>query len=92
MSLAGCMALDVKHILEKGRLPVEEVEVEISGDRAEDHPRRFTAVRMRIRVKGPGEDGRAKLDRAVQLSRETYCSVLHTLRPDLEMEISTELA
>lgn len=92
MSLATCMAVDVKVILEKGRVPVEGVLVEVMGERAPEPPRRFTSLRLDIRVEGPAEEDQGKIDRAVRLSRDTYCSVFQTLRPDLDVEISATRA
>ncbi len=91
MSAAACMAIDVRVILEKGRVPVEELIVRMEGDRAEDPPRRFTHIRMDVRVKGPSEADLPKLARAVQLSHDKYCSVFHTFRPDLEVELTSGL-
>ncbi len=90
LSLAGCMAIDVKMILDKSRVPLEHLEVDVSGDRAEGQPRRFTAIRLTYRVRGPLEEHQAKLERAIDLSRDKYCSVLHTLRQDLDLEIRIE--
>jgi putative redox protein len=90
MSVAGCMGVDVVMILEKSRVPLESLEVEVEGDRVEDPPRRFKAVRITYRVKGPADEDQAKLERAVDLSRHKYCSVLHTLRPDLDLDIRIE--
>ncbi len=87
LSVAGCMAIDVLMILEKSRVPVEALEVAISGDRAETPPRFFESIRLVYRVTGPSEEDEAKLQRAVALSRDTYCSVLHTLRPDVDLDI-----
>jgi len=91
MSVAACMGIDIQVILEKGRVPLRELVIEIEGDRAADPPRRFTTLRMTVRAEGPAEEDRPKLDRAVELSKEKYCSVFHTLRPDLEVRISTEI-
>ena len=87
LSLAGCMAVDVQMILEKSRVPVRSMAVEAFGDRASDPPRRFTSLTLVYEVDGPGEEHEAKLQRAVDLSRDKYCSVLHTLRPDIDLEI-----
>lgn len=92
LSLAGCMGVDVRLILEKSRVPLEALDVRIEGDRVEEAPRRFRAIRLTYRLKGPGEEDRSKVDRAVELSRDKYCSVLHTLRPDLDLDIRVELA
>lgn len=88
LSVAGCMGIDVLMILEKGRVPVEELEVSVSGGRAETPPRRFTSLHLEYRIRGPREEDEVKIRRAIDLSRDTYCSVLHTLRPDLEPEIT----
>ena len=80
-ALAGCMCIDVVDILEKGRQEVRSMTVEISGDRMPDPPRYFTDVHMSFAIEGRVADAKAK--RAVELSMEKYCSVYHTLRPDL---------
>jgi putative redox protein len=87
LALAGCMAVDVQVILERSRVPMSGLEVEVEGERAEEHPRRYTRIRLTYHVAGPQEEHQAKLERAVSLSREKFCSVLHTLRPDIETEI-----
>ncbi|MFP3947963.1 MAG: OsmC family protein [Gemmatimonadota bacterium] len=88
LSLAACMGIDIRHILEKSRVSVTGVEVEVTGTRAEDHPRRFESVSMLFTVRGPGEEDEAPMERALSLSRSTYCSVLHTLRSDLELDLT----
>lgn len=92
LSLAGCMGVDVRMILEKSRVPLESLEVVVAGDREETPPRFFRTIRLTYRVKGPSEADQGKLERAVDLSKDKYCSVLHTLRPDLELDISIERA
>ena len=87
LGLAGCMGVDVVDILKKSRVPVEALEVEVEGERAPDPPRRYVRIHLVYRVKGPGEEDQAKLERAVALSRDKYCSVLHSLRPDLDLSI-----
>ncbi len=92
MSLAGCMAIDVAVILEKSRVELDGLLVEVSGVRAPEPPRRYTSLTVEVRAKGPKEADQAKLDRAVELSYEKYCSVFHSLRPDLEVELSAVCA
>lgn len=92
LSLAGCMGVDVRLILEKSRVPLESLEVEAEGDRVDTNPKRFEAIRLTYRIKGPSEKDRPKLDRAIQLSRDRYCSVLHSLRPDIDVEVRVERA
>jgi len=69
----GCTAFDVIHILEKGREAVEDVIVELDADRAEQDPKVFTRVHMHFVVKGKGL-APAKVERAIALSAEKYCS------------------
>jgi putative redox protein len=87
--VAGCMAADLVHILERARVPPTGVQVTFTGERAEKDPRRFVRIRLRFEVTGdvPAE----KVDRALTLSRETYCSVWHSLRPDIELAVSFEV-
>ena len=87
LGLAGCMGVDVRMILEKSRVPLEAMEVEVEGQRAPEPPRRFVRLRLVYRVRGPREEDEAKLERAVALSRDKYCSVLHSLRPDIDLSI-----
>jgi putative redox protein len=91
LSVAGCMAVDVKMILEKSRVPVNGLRVSVEGERAQAHPKRFTRLVLAYHLEGPGEEDLPKVDRAVALSKETFCSVLHTLREDIEVEIETHL-
>jgi putative redox protein len=90
-SLAACMGIDVVDILEKGRQDVDRCQIEISGDRRKDPPRRFTAIRMRVRLVGT-KISRPRAERALELSRTTYCSVWNTLAPDtgLDIELTIE--
>ncbi|TVR55062.1 MAG: OsmC family peroxiredoxin [Gemmatimonadales bacterium] len=85
-ALAGCMAVDIQAILEKSRVPLEELEVRVVGERAPEPPKRFTRIRMVFGLKGPSEADEGKVLRAIQLSEEKYCSVHHTLRSDMEIQ------
>ena len=73
VGLGGCTAFDVVHILEKGREIVTYCTVEVDAERAETDPKVFTRIHLRFRVAGKGL-ARAKVERAVQLSAEKYCS------------------
>ena len=69
----GCSAIDVVHILEKGRQAVEDCVVELDADRAEQEPKVFTRIHMHYIVKGRGLSS-GKVERAIALSMEKYCS------------------
>jgi putative redox protein len=89
LALAGCMAIDVVHILSKGRLEPKALAAHLEADRASSDPRRIVAVRLRFTVTGPAPAD--KVERAVALSREKYCSVWHSLRPDIDFTTSCEV-
>jgi putative redox protein len=92
LSLGGCMAIDIRVILEKSRVELTALELDIEGERHGEDPKYYQSVRMHFRLAGPGEQDRAKVERAVRLSEEKYCSVYHSLRPDMEIRSSFELA
>jgi putative redox protein len=69
----GCTAFDVVHILEKGREAIEDVTVELDAERAQQDPKVFTRIHMHFVVKGRGLSPE-KVDRAINLSAEKYCS------------------
>jgi len=69
----GCSAFDVVHILEKGREAIEDCVVELDAERAEKDPKVFTRIHIHFVVKGRGL-APAKVQRAIDLSVEKYCS------------------
>jgi putative redox protein len=73
LGLGGCSAFDVVAILRRGREQVTDCVVELDGTRAETDPKVFTAVEMVYKVSGKNLD-RSKVERAVNLSAEKYCS------------------
>ena len=91
LALAGCMAVDVLDIAQKMRVGVTGLRVVVESDRRAEPPRRFTAMRQKFVVAGAPADAEPKLRRAIDLSREKYCSVLHSLREDIEMSFELEL-
>lgn len=91
LALAGCMGADVCSILESSRVPLTGLEIEITGTRPADPPRRFIKIQLGYRLSGPQAEHATKVQRAVDLSRDKYCSVLHTLDPDLDVEIEVEI-
>ena len=90
LGLMGCMSIDVLTILQKGRVEVTSLETRVEAERAPEPPKYFTRVRLTFSLEGPSPEERGKVDRAIELSREKYCSVFHSLRPDLEFETVVE--
>src|SRR5262249_12537277 len=90
-SIAACSAMDVVDILRKKRQVITAYEVELSGERAAEHPRRFTSIEFLHRFTGRAID-RSAVEHALSLSLEKYCSVSHSLRPDLPIHHRIEIA
>ena len=88
-SLAGCMGIDVVNILVKGRHPLKGLQARLEAERSPDDPKRLTAVQLRFLVRGPVPPG--AVERALQLSRDKYCSVWHSLRQDIAFRTSFEV-
>ena len=80
ISLAGCTGMDVVSILKKMRQDVTGFEVNIAGDRAEEHPKIYTGIAIEFVVRGRNLDPRM-VERAIELSEERYCSVSAGLKP-----------
>ena len=89
MALAGCMAVDVADIVTKGRHQLTALEARISGERAVDPPRRFTAFTLHRTVTGAVPVH--AIERAIQLSRDKYCSVWHSLKTDIVLTTTYEV-
>jgi len=90
LALAACMASDVVHILVKGRAEPKGLTARLVAERAPEEPRRLVKVDLRFAVRGdlPAD----KVERAITLSREKYCSVWHSLRPDIAFTTSFEMS
>jgi len=88
-AIAGCMAIDVVMILQKGRHPVEGLRVSFTGHRAPEPPRRYTDMLLTFHV--TGNVPTTAIERAIDLSRQTYCSVFHSLRQDITLTTSYEV-
>ena len=73
LGLGGCTAFDVMLILKRSREPVTDCVIEIDADRADEIPKVFTRIRLRYIVTGRKVNP-AKVERAVTLSAEKYCS------------------
>lgn len=86
----GCSAYDVVSILEKMRQRIEDVVVELSAERADATPAVFTKIHMHFIVKGRGVDP-AKVEKAINMSVETYCSASAMMAKTAEVTHDFEL-
>jgi len=84
LTVASCSAADVVLILGKMQAGLESLRVEVAGLRREEQPRRYTEIDLVFHVRGTGVD-ETKARRAIDLSLEKYCSVVHSLAPDIRI-------
>ena len=91
VAAAGCTGSDVVSILEKMRIKVATFRIEVAGVRREEEPRRYLSLHLVYHLTGEGLD-EAKVRRAIDLSLEKYCSVTHSLAPDIAITYDVALA
>ncbi len=90
LSVAGCLSIDIVHILRKMRCEITNYEVDAEGARNLTPPQYYKSFDLMIRIFGEGITPQ-KIDRAIALSREKYCSVYQSLRDDIEVNIKYEI-
>ena len=73
LGVAGCTMIDVVTTLQKMRQDLSHCETRISAERANEHPKVFTDIHIHFIVKGKDLDSK-KVDKAITLSAEKYCS------------------
>ena len=83
----GCSAFDVITILQKARQEVSACDVQLKAERAETEPKVFTKINLHFTVKGKNLD-LSKVERAVKLSHEKYCSATTMLAKMAEITYS----
>lgn len=88
-ALAGCTAYDVVDIMEKKRQHLSSYRLEAVGERANEHPKRFTRIVVTHYGSGPNVTEEA-FKRAVELSHTKYCSVSATLNAEVETQVVVE--
>lgn len=89
-SIAACMAIDMVSFLRKMRCEISDFKIKASAQRNPTPPQYFTAVDLFITIKGKNIDEK-KMDRAVSLSKDKYCSVYHTCRIDMQHTVKYEI-
>lgn len=85
-AVAGCTGIDIISILKKMRLDPVSFQMEVKGNRAEEHPKRFTDIHIHYALEG--ELPEEKVVRAIQLSKDKYCSVSHSLNATITASYS----
>jgi putative redox protein len=73
LGAGGCTAIDVVHILQRGRHDIANCEIKLDAERATEDPKIFTKIHYHFIVSGRNLKPEA-VERAIQLSAEKYCS------------------
>lgn len=82
-ALAGCSSMDVVSILKKMKSLPDAFRVEVEVERAPEHPKVYTAIHLKYILKGAVD--RDKVQKAVELSQEKYCSASAMLKKASEL-------
>ncbi len=90
VAVAACTAMDVISILLKKRQDVTAYDVQVTGERVDEHPRKFIRFHVHHIVQGRSVSAKAVAD-AVELSDQKYCTVAATVRPTAEITTSFEI-
>ena len=90
LGLGGCTAIDVLHMLRKGRQPITDMRVELDAERADDVPKVFTRIHLHFVLTGAELDPH-KIERAINLSASKYCSASMMLNKTAEMTHDFEI-
>lgn len=85
-SLMGCLAIDVVSFLRKMRAEITGFKIDASGERNPTPPQYYKSIAMTINISGKGITPK-KMDRVISLSQEKYCSVHHSLRKDIKVDV-----
>ena len=88
--LGGCTAFDMVLILQRQRQSISDCQVEIEAERATEVPKVFTRIHVHYIVKGSGLDPN-KVERAVNMTAEKYCSVSIMLSASVELTHDFEI-
>lgn len=88
-ALAGCMSIDIVHILTKGRHSFAALRSHLVAERSPEEPHRFVSVTLQFIIEGdvPAD----AVERAIALSRDKYCSVWHSMRPEIAFTVTHDI-
>ena len=83
MGVAGCTAMDVISIMRKKRADVTGFQINITGERAEDHPKRYTKILIEFVLEGKSLSPK-EVERSIELSTTKYCSAIGSVKAPVE--------
>jgi putative redox protein len=83
MGVGGCSSIDLGLILNKQRQTLDDYKVTVSGERNTDPGKSFKSIHIEFELWG--EIDSEKLDKAIELTKNKYCSVIQSLNPAIEI-------
>ena len=83
LGVAGCTAIDVLYIMKKRRAEITGFRVDVNGERAEEHPKRYTRILIDFVLEGKGITSK-DVERAIKLSMTKYCSATASMNAHVE--------
>jgi putative redox protein len=89
LGLGGCTGIDVIMILSKMKITVEAMDIQIEADPVDEHPKVFKEIRVKYMIRGDIPE--KKLQKAIALSHEKYCSVGAMLGATAKMSFAYEI-
>lgn len=90
ISLGSCTGSDVNSILQKKRVPLDHIELNINGERSDTHPKVFTKIHVEYVFYGQNIDAK-DLERAIDLSQNKYCPISAMLKESCEITHSYQV-
>ncbi len=89
-SLGGCTGMDAISILRKMKQKVTDFWIDIESERASEHPKVYTKVRLAYYFKGKGLNSKM-VEKAVKLSQDKYCSISEMIRKTAKLEYEIKI-
>ncbi len=84
ISFGGCSGMDVISILRKKKQDVTDLEINVQGEQADNHPHKYTSIHIEYMIKGRDISEEA-VKRSIELSLDKYCAVGATLGASAEI-------
>ena len=89
-SLAGCTAIDVIELLKKMRVAFSDFSIKVSGELTDEHPKIYQTVVLTYIIKLADANDKSKVEKAVQLSQDTYCGVSAMVKKFADLQVHIE--
>lgn len=89
IALGGCTGMDVASLLDKMRVEYDDLRLEVSAERKDEHPKIFTKIHITYRIGGDVSED--KVEKAIEKSQNKYCSVSDILRNSAELTYDYEI-